>query len=199
VRLSARGERGALEVARVAEDLVAHVTERFGPIVYGRDEEDLAAVVEDGLRRRGWRLAVAESCTGGLITARLTDIAGSSDVLEGGLVTYSNDAKHRWLGVPEELIERHGAVSAEVAAAMASGARSRCAADVGVAVTGIAGPGGGTPAKPVGLVYAAVDGPDGGATEELRLVGNRAQIRMRTTMRVLDLVRRYLLGRVPAA
>jgi len=122
----------------------------------------LAADVLDGCRRRGWRLATSESCTGGLVAAALTEVAGSSDVVDRGYVTYSNDAKAALLGVPEHLLELYGAVSPQVAAAMAQGALSRADADLTVAVTGIAGPGGGSAEKPVGLVYfaTAVQGGD---------------------------------------
>jgi nicotinamide-nucleotide amidase len=115
----------------------------------------LASDVLDGCRRRGWRVATAESCTGGLVAAALTEIAGSSEVFDRGYVTYSNDAKAELLGVPTPLLATYGAVSPEVAAAMAQGALSRSHADLTVAVTGIAGPGGGSAEKPVGLVYFA--------------------------------------------
>jgi nicotinamide-nucleotide amidase len=118
---------------------------------------------------RGLTLATAESCTGGLVAARLTSVPGSSDVVVGGIVAYSDDVKRTELDVPAELIERHGAVSVEVAAAMAQGARARLGADIAVAVTGIAGPGGGTPEKPVGLVYLHAEGPDGGVGAGVQL------------------------------
>jgi nicotinamide-nucleotide amidase len=122
----------------------------------------LAADVLDGCRRRNWRLTTCESCTGGLVAAALTEVAGSSDVFDRGYVTYSNDAKAALLGVPEHLLASYGAVSSQVAAAMAQGALSRADADLTVAVTGIAGPGGGSADKPVGLVYfaTAVQGGD---------------------------------------
>jgi nicotinamide-nucleotide amidase len=122
----------------------------------------LAADVLDGCRRRGWRLATSESCTGGLVAAALTEVAGSSAVFDRGYVTYSNDAKAALLGVPQHLLDSYGAVSAQVAAAMAQGALAKADADLTVAVTGIAGPGGGSAEKPVGLVYfaTAVQGGD---------------------------------------
>ena len=113
----------------------------------------------DACRERGLTLATAESCTGGLVAARLTSVPGSSDVFLGAVVAYADEVKARELGVPAEVLERHGAVSAEAAAAMAAGARARLGADVAVAVTGVAGPGGGTPEKPVGLVYLHAAGP----------------------------------------
>ena len=121
----------------------------------------LAAHLQAICLERGLTVAVAESCTGGLVAARLTDIPGASDAFAGGVVAYANDVKAASLGVPEQLITAHGAVSAEVAAAMAAGVRERLGADVGIAVTGVAGPDGGTEAKPVGLVYLHVSAPSG--------------------------------------
>ncbi len=142
-------------------------------------------------RMRGWKLGTAESCTGGLIAARLTDCPGSSDVVELGLVTYSNAAKTSLLGVPADLIDRVGAVSAEVAAAMASGLLERHRQlDLGVAVTGIAGPGGGSAQKPVGLVYIAVDGRHGAPTTKKYLFsGDRQSIRGDSVAAALDMLR----------
>ena len=137
------------------------MTAALGEHVFGTDERELPEIVLDLLRERAWTAAAAESCTGGMVAARLTDIPGSSDVFAGGVVTYSNELKHALLGVPAEVLARHGAVSPEAAEAMAAGARERLGADVAVAVTGIAGPGGGTPEKPVGLVYLHVSSPAG--------------------------------------
>lgn len=138
---------------------------------------DPAALLER-YRRAGRRLVTAESCTGGMVVARLTDIAGSSDVVERGFVTYSNEAKIELLGVPAELIAHYGAVSAQVARAMADGALARSRADVAVSITGIAGPGGATPGKPVGLVYFAL-ARKGGETrvERQHFEGDRASVR----------------------
>ncbi len=132
------------------------------------------------LRSRGWRLATAESCTGGLIAAACTAVAGSSDWLEGGWVTYSNEAKSRWLGVPAELIERQGAVSEAVALAMARGALSGSQAQLSVAVTGIAGPGGAVPGKPVGTVWLAWGTAQALQAECLHLPGDRDAVRSAT-------------------
>jgi nicotinamide-nucleotide amidase len=141
------------------------------------------------LRTRGWRLAVAESCTGGLIAAACTSVAGSSDWFERGFVTYSNEAKHELLGVPVALIAAHGAVSAEVARAMADGALAHSPADVAVAVTGIAGPGGAAPGKPVGTVWMAVArrGTPAVATL-LQLQGGRGAVRDQTVAHALQAV-----------
>jgi nicotinamide-nucleotide amidase len=150
---------------------------------------DIPALL-DLYRRHGWMIATAESCTGGLIAATLTEIAGSSDVVDRGFVTYSNEAKSDLLGVPEDLIATHGAVSAEVAAAMATGALARSRAAVTVAVTGIAGPGGGTAEKPVGLVYIGLarrDRPEP-SIERHVFDGRRHEVRLQTVVRAIDLL-----------
>jgi nicotinamide-nucleotide amidase len=149
----------------------------------------------DGLRAQGLRLATAESCTGGLIAAACTELAGSSDWFERGFVTYSNAAKTEMLGVDAALIATHGAVSAEVACAMAQGALARSTADLAVAVTGIAGPGGATPGKPVGTVWLATAGRGAAAGAELlALHGDRAAIRAQTVQHAL----RRLIANVAA-
>lgn len=148
--------------------------------------EDVLAVC----RARGWRLATAESCTGGLVAAALTAIAGASDVVERGFVTYSNKAKIELLGVPQETIAQHGAIGAETAAAMARGAISRAGVDLAVSITGLAGPGGGTPQKPVGLVYLGLATREGGARVERRVFpGNRAEIRRAAMIEALEMLR----------
>ena len=149
----------------------------------------LAETVLAACRGRGWHLATAESCTGGMVAAALTDIAGSSDVVERGLVTYSNEAKSELLGVLPALIAAHGAVSPEVAAAMASGALARAPVELAVAVTGIAGPSGGGAAKPVGLVWFGIAGKGRAvATESHIYPGDRAAIRLAATQRALELL-----------
>ena len=149
----------------------------------------LAEAVLAHHRRAGEKLATAESCTGGAIAAALTDIAGSSDVFERGFVVYSNEAKSELLGVPAALIAQHGAVSEEVAAAMAEGALAHSRADAVVSVTGIAGPGGGTPAKPVGLVYIGCARRGGRpAVERHVFAGDRAAVRRATVKRALELL-----------
>jgi nicotinamide-nucleotide amidase len=150
---------------------------------------DIPALL-DLYRRRGWMIATAESCTGGLIAATLTEIAGSSDVVDRGFVTYSNEAKSDLLGVAPEMIATHGAVSADVAAAMASGALARSRATVTIAVTGIAGPGGGSAEKPVGLVYIGLARRDKAEPLVERHVfeGRRHEIRLQTVVRAIDLL-----------
>jgi nicotinamide-nucleotide amidase len=190
VAKSANAEQCRALVDRVE----AAVREKLGDAVYGVDGVELEEVVGALLTQRRLTLAVAESCTGGLVGARLTNIAGSSEYFERGAVVYSNLSKTEMLGVPRELIEAHGAVSSEVAAAMAQGIRQSAQATLGLAVTGIAGPGGGTEKKPVGLVYFALASPQGVKTAEHRFLGDREQIRMRAVQRALDMVRRHLIG-----
>ncbi len=160
--------------------------------LFSEDERPVAELVLELCRERRFRLATAESCTGGLVAARLSDVPGASDVLAGGIVSYANDVKIAELGVPEELIAERGAVSAEVAEAMAAGVRERLGVEVGIAVTGVAGPGGGTPEKPVGLVYFHVSTPDGDEARSFSLPGDRATIRSRATVSALHLARRVL-------
>jgi nicotinamide-nucleotide amidase len=151
--------------------------------------DDLARAVLAAARARGWMVATAESCTGGLIAGALTEIAGSSDVVDRGFVTYSDDAKTTMLGVPEATLTAHGAVSAATAAAMAAGALDRSRAHAAVAVTGIAGPGGGTPAKPVGLVWFGLATRNGATVTESRVFpGDRAAIRRATVDHALGLL-----------
>jgi nicotinamide-nucleotide amidase len=197
--------RSEQETAAGADALAAFIAERHAEALFSTDgssiEEQVSALLA------GRRIAVGESCTGGLLAARLTDRPGSSDYFAGGVVAYSNEAKVELLGVPAELIERHGAVSEEVAKAMAVGAIERFSADVGVGLTGIAGPDGGTPEKPVGRVcfcVRAVGGPppespagDSGGAEIVRgldLPGSRPDVRDRATTVALHLLRRLLRG-----
>ena len=150
----------------------------------------LAEAVLAACRACGWHLATAESCTGGLVAAALTAIAGSSDVVERGFVTYSNEAKVELLGLPWDTISQHGAVSAQTAAAMARGAVARAGVDLAVSVIGVAGPGGGTPQKPVGLVYLGVARRDGACRVERRLFpGNRTEIRQSALVEALEMLK----------
>lgn len=158
--------------------------------VYGEGETDLAAVVLDAYRARGWSIAIAESCTGGLLGARLTAPAGASDVLEGGVISYANSVKTEMLGVPAPMLAEHGAVSEAVARTMASGARARMHATVGVGITGVAGPGGGSAEKPVGTVWIGLDVHGAVSARLLRLPGDRAEIRQRAAQEALRLLLR---------
>ena len=201
-------KRGEVEVVTRYEPAEQGVYDAFEAVVRARHADTLFS--DDGstvdeqvaelLRGDGSRpprtVATAESCTGGLLAARLTEKPGASDYVKGGIVVYSNEAKIDQAGVPAELIERHGAVSAEVARALAEGARTKLGADVGVGVTGVAGPGGGTEEKPVGLVWLSVATADGEPlTRSVNLPGSRADVRDRTTTVAMHLIRRALRAR----
>ncbi len=160
--------------------------------LFGRDERSVQELVLEACRSRGLTLGTAESCTGGLVASRLTSVPGASEVFRGSIVAYENDVKERTLGVPALLIAEHGAVSAEVAASMAQCARERLEVDVAVSVTGIAGPGGGTPEKPVGLVFLHVSGPTSERPMRIELPGGREMIRSRSAVAALHLLRRQL-------
>lgn len=180
--------------AREVDRIVSEVRSRLGGAVVGQGRVTLAETVGELLRSSGGCLAVAESCTGGRLGGEITEVAGSSDWFSGGWITYSDALKRDLLGVPEELLERHGAVSSEVAASMADGARARSGASHALAVTGIAGPSGGSEDKPVGLVYVSLASPRGTRTKRFRLSGNRTTVRSRSVAIALDLLRRDLLG-----
>ena len=167
---------------------------RLGDVVYGEGDDTLPDIAGRALRVRGYRLAIAESCTGGLISHLLTLSPGASEFLIGAAVVYANSAKKRLLGVSEDTLRGHGAVSAEVAAEMAEGSRRLCETDVGVAVTGIAGPGGGSPEKPVGLVYWAVSHPGGTIVKDRVFSGTRGEIQSHAAHSALDLLRRIATG-----
>lgn len=174
---------------------VRAVREALGDYVYAEDGSSLAEVVVRLSRERGERLTCAESCTGGLVAAALTGVAGASDVFPGAVVAYANEVKRDLLGVPEATLAAFGAVSEQTARAMAAGALGATGATLAVAITGIAGPGGGSPDKPVGLVWFAVAHADGRtAAFERRYGGDRAMVRQRATFMALDLLRRELLG-----
>jgi nicotinamide-nucleotide amidase len=175
-----------------ADTIEEQLVEDAGRFLFSRREVGTAELVLELLRERGLTLATAESCTGGLVGGRLTDVPGSSDVFVGGAIVYSDAAKVTQLGVPAALINAHGAVSPEVAAAMARGARERLEADVAVSVTGIAGPGGGSEDKPVGLVYVHASGPMGDRELRLDFPGDRKTIRGRAAVSALQVVRRLV-------
>jgi nicotinamide-nucleotide amidase len=178
---------------RALEEAVAEAVAVIGSDAYSSDGRPLEEIVGELLVAQGLRIGVAESCTGGLITSRLTDVPGSSRYVDASIVTYSNDSKHDLLGVPSSLIELHGAVSEPVALAMADGIRRRAPADIGVAVTGIAGPSGGTPEKPVGTVVIAVVTATETRVRTYRFHGERAQVKFQSAQSALDMVRRMLL------
>lgn len=196
-------KRGEVEVVTRYEpaleplygEFEAFLAERHGETLFSRDGSTVDEQVAAMLRGTGRTLATAESCTGGLLAARITELAGASDYLLGGLVVYANAAKSELAGVPAEVIEAHGAVSEQVARALAAGARERLGADVGVGITGVAGPGGGTEEKPVGLLWLSVDGGGEPLTRSVNLPGGRADIRDRATTVAMHLLRRVLDGR----
>jgi nicotinamide-nucleotide amidase len=190
LRVTAKGMPPA-RAQKLVKEAIVKLRSRVDAYAYGEDDTDLAAVVLDRCRALSLKLAVAESCTGGMLGERITSIPGSSDVFLGGVIAYHNDVKKELLGVRAEDLERYGAVSEQVALRMAAGVRERTGADVGVSVTGIAGPGGGTPEKPVGLVWIAVNGSDAKA-RRFHVVGDRAEIRQRAAQAALEMVRRTL-------
>lgn len=166
--------------------------ERVGKWIYGTEDDDLATLVLMALRAKGLRIGVAESCTGGMLGMRLTAIPGSSDVVDGGVIAYHNDVKVRALGVQEATLAAHGAVSEETAREMASGLRAKFGVDVAVSITGIAGPGGGTPEKPVGTFCVAVDVRGTVRSVRTAAVGDRHEVRQRAAQAALNMVRRAL-------
>lgn len=177
------------------EPVEKEIMVRLGDYFFGEDEETLESSVGRLLSERGATVALAESCTGGLISKRLTDVAGSSAYFEEAFITYSNASKERLLGVPGEMLQKHGAVSEPVARAMAEGARRAAGADYGLSVTGVAGPGGGTEEKPVGLVFVGVSDAEGTTAERLDLTAwarSRNSIRERSANRALDLLRQRI-------
>ncbi len=190
LRVTAKGLPRARAEKLVGEAIVK-LKSRVEAYAYGEDDADLAAVVLERCRALGYKLAVAESCTGGLLGERLTNIPGSSDVFLGGVIAYHNDVKLDLLGVRTEDLVEYGAVSEQVALQMASGVREKLGADVGVSVTGIAGPGGGTAEKPVGLVWIAVHA-SGVKARRFHVGGDRAEIRQRAAQAALEMVRRAL-------
>ena len=193
VRPVARAASAAEADAKLARSCQL-LRERLGALVYGEGEETLEAVTGRLLTERGATLAVAESCTGGMIGELLTATPGSSVYFKGGVVAYWNDAKTSLLGVPDEMLKQHGAVSEPVARAMAEGARARFGTDLAVATTGIAGPTGGSAEKPVGLIYVALASAAGTQVRELQLAFDRERNRRLSAQIAIDWVRRHLLG-----
>ena len=196
LHLVAQGD-GEREVEARIDELARLLAEALPGRIFSDDGRDLPRVVIDLLRERKLTLALAESCTGGLLSARLTDVPGASAVLERAIVTYANQAKVEALGVHAELVAAHGAVSEQVAAAMAAGVLGSARADVAAAITGIAGPDGGTPEKPVGLVYVAIAGSAGTRVRKNLFPGGRELVRQQSTQAALEMLRRGLLGLSP--
>ena len=192
LRLTIRGVV-ASEADSILEGAALKLRNTAGRYVYGEEGADLAEIVLEECRSRGLKIGVAESCTGGMLGARLTAIPGSSDVFVGGVIAYDNSVKSAVLGVSASDIDQHGAVSEQVAAAMAGSARRLVKANIGVGITGVAGPGGGTAEKPVGTVWVAIEGTVNEA-RCLRLFGTREEVRQRAAQGALDMIRRGLSG-----
>jgi len=186
--------RSEAEAEERIEALAAGVRRALPDRIFSEDGRELPDVVAGLLRERKLTLALAESCTGGLLSARLTEVPGASAFLERSLVTYSNRSKIEELGVDPGLVERWGAVSEEVAAAMAAGVRRVAGTHIGVGITGIAGPDGGTPEKPVGLVFVSLDGAVGTRVRRAVFPGGRERVRYQATQVALEMLRRGLLG-----
>ena len=194
IQLHFKSRAETMEAAQARVDEAADaVEEELDDAVFSRDGESLEQIVGYWLQMRNATLAVAESCTGGLLGERITSVGGSSRYFAGGVIVYSNAVKTELAGVPADMIERHGAVSREVAAALAEGIRYRCEATLGIGITGVAGPTGGTPEKPVGLVFHALASDGGTEVIERNFPGDRKRIRWFATTLALDMVRRKLM------
>lgn len=191
LHLTATAKKAA-EGEKLLDELAGRLDEALGNYVFSRRDETLEEVAGNLLKFNGYTLATAESCTGGLLAGRITDVPGSSEYFIEGVVTYSNEAKIRMLGVPTDLIERHGAVSEEVARAMADGVRSLAGTTFGIGITGIAGPGGGSEEKPVGLVYIALADDNDAIVRKFVFPGDRQFIRQLSVNAALDMIRRRL-------
>ncbi|MBI1739911.1 MAG: competence/damage-inducible protein A [Acidobacteriales bacterium] len=192
LHLRSRKESQADAEARV-EELAEKIEDELGDAIFSRKGESLEQIVSYLLQMRGMTLAVAESCTGGLLAQRITSLSGSSRYFLGGAVVYSNELKTQFANVPKALINKHGAVSREVAKALAEGIRQRCVSSFGIGITGVAGPTGGSEQKPVGLVYVALAGEEGTQVVERNFPGDRKRIRWFATQQALEMVRRALL------
>jgi nicotinamide-nucleotide amidase len=196
LRITARESTRALAEEKLRES-IALCREALGDLIYGEEQDTIASVVAEMLVKGNFRVTTAESCTGGLVAKMLTDIAGSSRYFQRGWVTYSNEAKQEMLGVPEAVIQRHGAVSEEVVTIMARGARENSGADFALAISGIAGPDGGTPAKPVGTVCISLAHDSGELTRTFKFPGDREMVRNRSANMSLTLLRYHLRGKLP--
>lgn len=192
LHLRTRGPSLAAAQSRI-DELVDELEKELGDCVFSDNGDSMERIVGYYLQMRGATLAVAESCTGGLLAERITSVSGSSRYFLGGAIVYSNKLKTDLAGVPANLLEKHGAVSKEVAAGLAEGIRQRCGATLGMGITGVAGPDGGTPEKPVGLVFHALAGDSGTEVIERKFAGDRKRIRWFASQQALDMVRRKLM------
>jgi nicotinamide-nucleotide amidase len=192
LRITARYSKGEKETD-IITPVENEIRKRLGDTVYSSENKNMEEVAAELLLKTGTTISIAESCTGGMISSRLTDIPGISKVFDRGVVTYSNNSKVQSLGVNQETLDKFGAVSRETALEMASGVKKLSGTDLGLSITGIAGPDGGTLEKPVGLVYIAIATEKGTECRELKLWGSRSRIRNVTVLHAFDLVRRCLL------
>jgi nicotinamide-nucleotide amidase len=196
LKLTLRGE-DRKKVAESAVIAAKNIRERIGNFIYGEGDAGLPAVVGGQLASHGFSIAIAESCTGGLVSSMMTDVAGSSEYFERGVISYSNKSKIELLGISEEILKAHGAVSAPTAISMAREIKRISGTDLGLSVTGIAGPGGGTPEKPVGLVFVGLASPDGIWAFKYNYNCDRLWFKSLAAATALDLVRRYFLECLP--
>jgi len=191
IRLTAKGQTQA-HANQLIDELQQTIYGRISDYIFGIDDDTMETVVGNILTQKNLTIALAESCTGGLVTSRITDVSGSSQYVCGSIICYSNSIKIQELGVPKQTIATHGAVSSETAVAMAARIREKFNTDIGIGITGIAGPNGGTDAKPVGLVYIAIDGPAGLKCDKYQFVGQRTDIKYRASQAALDILRCYV-------
>lgn len=193
IRLTCKGTTEQEAMDTIA-NLEQKIRQRVGEYIFGVDEDNIEVVLGKILQQKHLTVALAESCTGGLVSSRITDVAGSSNYFTGSIVCYSNQAKKEHLGVPEDVLAVHGAVSEQTAKLLAKGIRSRMFADIGMGITGIAGPGGERPDKPIGTVFIAVEGPNGLQCYKYNFSGQRSEIKLRASQAALDLLRKYALS-----
>jgi len=192
LRITAKYNPGEDDPKKIIAPVLDEINNRLGEYIYSYKNEELNEKVANMLIERNCKIALAESCTGGMLTSMLTDIPGISAVLDRSVVTYSYEAKISELGVRADSLEKHGAVSKDVAEEMAKGIRKSAGSDIGIGITGIAGPGGGTDDKPVGLVYVALADNEGTVVKKLNLWGDRDRIRHSTCLNALDMIRKNL-------
>jgi len=196
LKLVARADSSS-DADRVIDGVAKEISARLGDVIYGEGETSLSGITGRMMIDNNMTLAIAESCTGGLVASMITDTPGASEYFERGVVTYSNLSKMELSGVTEEILRANGAVSRETAMAMAEGVRRKSGASIGLGITGIAGPGGGTPEKPVGLVFIALASPDGTRAFKYNFQRDRVWFKSIVAATAIDLVRRYLLGCLP--
>jgi nicotinamide-nucleotide amidase len=192
LRLTLSGKRAG-QMDEKLQELSSKIRQLLGPVIYGQDDETMEVIVGRLLKEKKLTLTTAESCSGGLIADRITDVPGSSEYFLGSVIAYSNTLKEKLLGVKSQTLRLHGAVSRETAIEMANGVRGRLDSHLGLSITGIAGPNGGTDKKPVGLVFMAVAGPKGTVVEERRFLGQRRHIKESASQAALNMLRLYLL------